>query len=597
MSNDRRSYDDIVNRRNFMKAAGATGAAALAGCSGGSNSDNGTSDAPENVTSVTPPGKEKVYDTKFVGATNNGVPANLHLNPAATQNYDAVAGAQVFERFVAYNFQKQKFQMAGLEDWSVDGKTFTLTIREGLNWSNGEPVTAQDLVTQLKLAKNLGSAIWDFTESVEKKGKKTVVLHLKKETNPQLLKQTIGAQGNRIYAYHPVYKEYLDKDASKLQKFEWTDNVVGNGAFAPHSKDKQAWKLKRNEEYYNSDYVNFTTMQLLNRSDNTALQQGLMGGELDGVYSLFAPPNIAKSMPKHVQEINTPAKWGYGIVFNHDHKHFGDVNVRKAIAHVINRDAVAGNAGPRTKATPAVETAIAVDDQKSWLGDTMGNFETYGQSASQSQQASSLLEDAGYKKSGGKWKDGSGNTISAKYATPAGWTDWTTATNTVVDQLNSFGLDLKITSKPMGDYFGDYSNGNFGMGAFYWLPGGAKSSFPYFPLRWEMKCPDIGGGHNFPTGEKTIPAMDGSGEMTIDPLAEIKKVATMTDNDKVTETIQRVAWHHNQTLPFVPVTEKKEQTWISGKKFNIPSKNDPSLGVKWATQWLPRVGKISAKGN
>ncbi len=601
MASDSSGYCSLVSRRQFMRAAGVSGMASLAGCSGGddgnSTSDGtGTGGGNGNGNGNATTGGT-VYDTKFVAATNNGVPANLHLNPDATQNYDAIAGAHVFERFVSYNFNTQEFEMAGLEDWSVDGKTFTLTIRKDFNWDNGDPVTAQDLMTQFRLQKKTDAAIWDFVESVEQgKDEKTVVLNLKEKTNPRLLKHAIGSQGDRIYAHHPTFKQFLDKDASALQQFKYEKDVVGNGSFSFESKDKQSWELTRNKEYYNADKVNFTRVQLLNRGDNTALQQGLMGGKLDGVYSMFAPPNIAKSMPGHVQEINTPAKWGYGIVFNHNHNHFGKVAVRKAIAHVINRKAVAGNAGPRTKSTPKVATAIAVDDQESWLGDDMGKFETYGESASQTDKAASLLRDAGYTKSGGVWKDSNGNKISAQYVTPAGWTDWTTATNTVVDQLNSFGFELEISSKPMGDYFDGYINNNFALGAFYWLPGGARSSFPFFPLRWEMKCPDINGGHQFPTGEKTIPGMDGD-EMTISPLEEIKKVAAMTSEKEVTNVVRRVAWHHNQTLPFLGVTEKQEQTWISSKNFNTPSKDDDALGVKWATQWLSRVGKLSAQGN
>ncbi|QSG12956.1 ABC-type branched-chain amino acid transport system, periplasmic component [Halapricum desulfuricans] len=594
MSNDSGGYGEVVNRRQFIRVAGATGAAALAGCSGGGGG-NGDDDEAETITDVTPPGQEQVYDTRFVSATNNGVPANYHLNPDATQNYDDIAGSYVFERFAGYNFQTQEFELVALEDWSVDNETFTLTIREDLNWDNGDPVTARDLITQFRLQKKTDAPIWDFAESVEEgEDEKTVVFTLESETNPRLLKHAIGGQLDRIYAHHPTFEQFLDQDASGIQGFAYEDDVIGNGPFSFESKDKQSWKFTRNDEYADADYINFEEVQLLNRGENTALQQGLRGGELDGMHSLFAPPNIANSMPDHVQEINTPAKWGYGIVFNHDHEHFGKIEVRKAIAHVINREAVAGNAGPRTKATPDVITGIAVDDQERWLGDDMDAFETYGQDSSQEDKAASLLRDAGYTKSGGKWQDGDGNTISADYATPAGWTDWTTATDTVVDQLNSFGFDLQINSAPMGDFYGNYIDNNFALGAFYWLPGGARSSFPFYPLRWEMQCPDIDAGHAFPTGEKTIPGMDG-GEMTINPLEEIQTVAQMSSDEEATDTIRRVAWHHNQTLPFVGVTEKQEQTWLSSDDFNTPASNDPVLGIKWASQYLPRTGKLSAK--
>jgi len=112
-----------------------------------------------------------------------------------------------------------------------------------------------------------------------------------------------------------------------------------------------------------------------------------------------------------------------------------------------------------------------------------------------------------------------------------------------------------------------------------------------------MLCPDIDGGHAFPTGEKTIPAMDGSGEMTINPLEEIREITSMTSDDEATDVIRRVAWHHNQTLPLVAVTEKQEQTWISGQNFDSPDEGNSDLGVKWASQWLPRVGEFTANGN
>lgn len=603
MSSGNSSGNIYVDRRRLVRAAGVLGASALAGCSGTSGGDDGGSGSDgssngDDTESGDGSSGSQVYDTTMVSATNNGVPANMHLNPIATQNYDDIVGAHVFERFVAYNFETQEFEMVGLEDWSVDGETFTLTIREDLNWDNGEPVTAQDLVTQFRLEEKTSGAIWDFAESVEAgEDDKTVVFELEEETNPLLLKHAIGSQSDRIYAYSPVYEEYLDQDAAEVQQFAWEEDVVGNGSFSFESKSEQAWTLTRNEEYYNADNVNFTELQILQRADNSALQQGMRGGELDAMSSMFAPPNIANSMPDHVQEINTPAKWGYGIVFNHEHEHFGKQNVRQAIAHVVNRENVAQNAGPRTKAVPDAVTAIAVDDQERWLGDDMDRFETYGPSASQTDAAAELLRDAGYTKTDGVWEDENGESISAQYATPSGWTDWTTATNTVVDQLNAFGFDFEIDSKPISDFYGGYIEGNFGVGAFYWLPGGARSSFPFYPLRWEMLCPDIDGGHAFPTGEKTIPAMDGSGEMTINPLEEIREITSMTSDDEATDVIRRVAWHHNQTLPFVAVTEKQEQTWISGQNFNTPEEDNPNLGIKWASQWLPRVGEFTASGN
>ena len=599
MADPNDDYSDIVSRRQFVATAGASGAAALAGCaggeSGGDGGDGGSGGDGNNGGDGSDGGGSGVIDTALVGATNNGVPSNLHVNPMGTQNYDWIAGNHIFERFAAYNFSTKEFELAGLEEWSFDETTVTLTLRDDLTWDTGDDVTAADVIRQFRLMEKTGSALWDYVESVEQGGDdKTVVLNLVEPTNPEIIKHTLANGDLRIHAYEPVYEEFIDQDASAVQEFKWEENIHGNGPFSFEEKRDQGWTLTRNENFHSADNVNFTTYELLTRTDNTALQQGLLGGELDVVTSLFTPPTTVANFPDRVEEVQLPAKWGYGALFNHNDEHFGKRKVRQAVAHVINRQQVAENSGPRTKDPAPKVTGIAPADQETRLGDTFDSFESYGMDASQTEEAASLLREAGYSKSDGKWRDGDGNALGGEYLTPAGWTDWTTATNTVVDQLNSFGFDFDINSLPIGDFFSRYIESNFTMGALYWLPGGARSSFPYFPLRWQMKIPDISGGHGFTEGEKTVPAMDGSGEMTIDPLEEIKSVATTQDEAAARETIQRVAWHHNQNIPVLSLVGKVDQSWLTDASWDVVGPDDPARGVKWPSHWLPKQGKLSA---
>ena len=65
-------------------------------------------------------------------------------------NFDAAAGwilADAYEGLV--NFDAKGAIIPGAaEKWdmSADGKTYTFTLREGLKWSNGDPLVAQDFV-------------------------------------------------------------------------------------------------------------------------------------------------------------------------------------------------------------------------------------------------------------------------------------------------------------------------------------------------------------------------------------------------------------------------------------------------------------------
>src|SRR6478609_10187903 len=78
------------------------------------------------------------------------------------------------------NFKIQP-QMA---DWKVsdDKLTYTFTLRDGLKWHDGAPVTAEDCVASLKRwGKNdgMGQKLMDFTASIEATDDKTITLKLK----------------------------------------------------------------------------------------------------------------------------------------------------------------------------------------------------------------------------------------------------------------------------------------------------------------------------------------------------------------------------------------------------------------------------------
>src|SRR5690349_24703480 len=91
-------------------------------------------------------------------------------------------GYMVFDTLLATdsNFKIQP-QMA---DWKVsdDKLTYTFTLRDGLKWHDGTPVTAEDCVASLKRwgrNDNMGQKLMDFTASIEAPDAKTIVLKLK----------------------------------------------------------------------------------------------------------------------------------------------------------------------------------------------------------------------------------------------------------------------------------------------------------------------------------------------------------------------------------------------------------------------------------
>ena len=108
-------------------------------------------------------------------------------------------GYMVYDTLLATdsNFKVQP-QMA---DWKVsdDKLTYTFTLRDGLKWHDGAPVTAEDCVASLKRwgrIDNMGQKLMDFTASIEATDAKTIVLKLKEPYG--LVLESIGKPSSYV---------------------------------------------------------------------------------------------------------------------------------------------------------------------------------------------------------------------------------------------------------------------------------------------------------------------------------------------------------------------------------------------------------------
>ena len=108
-------------------------------------------------------------------------------------------GYMVYDTLLATDSSfKIQPQMA---DWKVsdDKLTYTFTLRDGLKWHDGAPVTAEDCVASLKRwGKNdgMGQKLMDFTASIEATDAKTITLKLKEPYG--LVLESIGKPSSLV---------------------------------------------------------------------------------------------------------------------------------------------------------------------------------------------------------------------------------------------------------------------------------------------------------------------------------------------------------------------------------------------------------------
>jgi peptide/nickel transport system substrate-binding protein len=174
--------------------------------------------------------------------------------------------------------------------WKVaaDGKSVTLTLRDNIKFSDGSPITAQDVQWSLKRAATPNNGIWQFmVESIDDvviQDPATVVLKLK-HTDPAIL--TALTVFNTSIIPEKLFEAAPGAtDADKAKAF--AEHPVGSGPFILQSWQRNSeMKLVRNPYYWRQGedgkplpYLDGVTFEVI-PDDATRLLK-LKSGELDG---------------------------------------------------------------------------------------------------------------------------------------------------------------------------------------------------------------------------------------------------------------------------------------------------------------------------
>jgi peptide/nickel transport system substrate-binding protein len=134
-------------------------------------------------------------------------------------------GYMVYDTLLATDSSfKVQPQMA---DWKVsdDKLTYTFTLRDGLKWHDGTPVTAEDCIASLKRwgkNDNMGQKLMDFTASIEPIDAKSFALKLKEPYG--LVLESIGKPSS----YTPFM---MPKRLAETPHTQQIKEQIGSGPF------------------------------------------------------------------------------------------------------------------------------------------------------------------------------------------------------------------------------------------------------------------------------------------------------------------------------------------------------------------------------
>lgn len=335
---------------------------------------------------------------------NGGDPSSLDPHKLSGDWENRIAG-DIFEGLVTEDINAEAVP-GQAESWTVsDDKTvYTFKLRDGIQWTDGTPVTAGDFVFAfqrlmnpetaaeyaylqypIKNAEQINTgAITDLNELGAKAlDDKTLEITLERPTPYFLTALT-------HYTAYPVPKHVLEAKGADWVKIE---NIVTNGAYKPVEWVPGSHvSTVKNETYWDAANVKIDNVKFFVLEDETAALKRYRAGEFD-ILTEFPTDQyewIKENLPGQAQV--APYAGLYYYVMNSTKPPLNDVNVRKALSMSVNREVI----GPQILGTGELPAY-------SWVPPGMANYgEPYyvdwKDMAYQDKlaEAKKLLEGAGY---------------------------------------------------------------------------------------------------------------------------------------------------------------------------------------------------------
>ena len=255
---------------------------------------------------------------------------------------------------------------------------YVYNIKENVNFSDGTPLTADDVVYSLERQRDpdvSGELAWMFenVDTIEKTGDYQVTVTLKQPdaTWPYTLATTASLV---------ISKAYAEAHADNLGTPE--GGLVGSGPYVIESWEQGSEiVLTKNENYWDDSVsLDFDKVDFKFIPDASVAKLSLESGEIDFTTAITA--DSAHELESN-ENINVQAVDYFGetfLSFNNSREPFNDKNVRKAIAYAVDKQTLVDNvyygkyAGV-ANALPFGESIITTAKDQ-WT-DYLANVETY----------------------------------------------------------------------------------------------------------------------------------------------------------------------------------------------------------------------------
>jgi len=308
-----------------------------------------------------------------------------------TSGEDVKVTNQMYDTLIDFQANQTSLQAGLATEYSLEGTTATLTLRQGVSFHNGETFTAQDVIAtwrrftdpeyQYYPGNDYISAYGPFTlgnwvDTMTADGENGLTIELKQEYAPFLRNLAMFASS------------ILSEQAIQNLGTDLSTQPVGTGAFEFDSWDtaNQRIRLSANSSYWgdgpNVDEVVFTAIE-----SNNSRAQTLVSGGADVIDGLGAQSSKIVDNADNAELVSTEGiNVGYLAMNMATFEPFRDRNVRQAISYAVDTKAI----------VDTIFQGIAQQASQPIPSKVLGYNENLDPYPHDPQQAQQLLQEAGH---------------------------------------------------------------------------------------------------------------------------------------------------------------------------------------------------------
>ncbi len=419
--------------------------------------------------------------------------------------------------------------------WGAGNKSLTFTIRQGVKWSDGTPMTAADVAYTFNLIKKYPAldltGVWSVLSSVTATSPSTVTMDFSTVAVPYFY---YIADQTPIVPQH-IWSTIANPATASIS------NPIGTGPYLMSKCSPQNITYTANPHYWQPGLPRIHTLEYPAFTSNNTANDTLASGQAQ--WGAQYIPDIEAFYTSKNPNFHYwfPPILNVSMVPNLTNPLLSNVKVREAISYAIDRNKVS-TIGESGYEPPANQTGVVTPTFSSSLNSQA--LASWG-SEYDVAKATSLLESAGYHMSGGVMTNAAGQKLQFTVINIGDYSDWVASMQVIQQDLKAVGISITPDNLSNTDYQADLFNGHYQLAyveQYTFGPG------PYYELNnW------LNSANTAPVGKQAASNYERYSNPATDAL--LKQYSTTTDAATQQSILNQLQQVMLSQVPIIPVVE------------------------------------------